>query len=232
MFFEYREVLKSQAEESIRKLSVKLCPDEDINWVLGVRIPNIRKIAKQVLKNDWEKYLLEVPEEEVYLEEKILEGLVIAGCKVGFPEKLRLIEKFIPKINNWMINDTFVPSIKPKSQDMEILWKFINPYLKESGQFSVRFAVITMLDYFIVDDYIDRVIFELDKVSNDGYYAKMAVAWCLAECGVKYNGKTIEYLKGENNLDKFTFNKTLQKMRESYRILDSQKEELKLMKRV
>ena len=88
-----------------------------------------------------------------------------------------------------------------------------------------------MLYYFINDNYVESVIKELDKINHDGYYVKMGVAWTIAEIGIKYNEKAMEYLKGENNLDKFTFNKSLQKMIESFRITTSQKETLRKMKR-
>ena len=113
-----------------------------------------------------------------------------------------------------------------------MLWDFIVPYLRSKNQFEVRFAVVMMLDNFIVEEYVDKVIAELDKVKNKEYYAEMAISWTLAEIGIKFNDKAMEYLRGNNNLDKFTFNKTLQKLRESYRVSNKQKEELKAMKRI
>ena len=88
-----------------------------------------------------------------------------------------------------------------------------------------------MLDYFIIDEYIDEVIKILDSIKSDKYYAQMAIAWTMAEIGIKYNDKAMRYLKNKNNLDDFTYNKTLQKMIESYRIKEVQKEELRKMKR-
>ena len=162
----------------------------------------------------------------------MVEGLVIAYSKISLDEKFELIEKFVPKINNWAINDTFCSTIKIKKEELERVWQFILPYLKSGNEFEVRFAVIMMLDNFVIEDYVEMVIKELDKVSNNGYYAEMALAWTLAEIGIKYNDKLMTYLNGKNNLDKFTFNKTLQKMIESYRISNEQKEILKKMKKV
>ncbi len=88
-----------------------------------------------------------------------------------------------------------------------------------------------MLDYFVTEEYVDEVIKNLDRINHEGYYVKMGVAWTLAEIGIKFNNKAMKYLEGKNNLDKFTFNKTLQKMIESYRISDSQKDILRKMKR-
>lgn len=231
MFEEVRKDLILKSEKNIIELSTKLCPGSK-EEILGIRIPILRKMAKEIIKIDELKYLEEAKKEpKKYMEETILEGLVIAYSKCGLEEKLELIREFVPKISNWMINDTFCPTIKIKEQELDKVWKFIMPYLKSDKEFEIRFAVIMMLDNFIIDEYVDNVIKELDNVQNDGYYAKMAVAWTLAEVGVKYNDKAMKYLKGKNNLDKFTYNKTLQKMRESYRISKEQKEELKKMKR-
>ena len=103
--------------------------------------------------------------------------------------------------------------------------------MNSEKEFDVRFAVIMMLDYYLTEKYVDEVLEKLDQISHEGYYVKMAIAWCIAEIGIKFNEKAMNYLKNENHLDKFTFNKALQKMRESYRIDLAQKEILKQMKR-
>lgn len=216
------------SEESYRDFNKKLCPDAG-RELLGIRIPKLRQLAKEILKGDWETFINDG--EEQYHEEIILKGLVIGGAKLPLEEKLPLIRDFIPKIDSWSISDTFCPSLKIKPKDLAAVWKFILPYAGSDREYDVRFAVIMMLDYYITDDYAQKVIARLDTIRHDGYYAKMAVAWTLAELGIKYNAITMEYLRGENHLDKFTYNKALQKMRESYRIDQEQKEELKRMKR-
>lgn len=222
------KLLELQNEE-YKKFNQKLCPDTNLK-MLGIKIPVLRTIAKEIAKNRPEEYLKNVENE--YFEEVILEGLVIAYSKMPIEEKLELIKNFIPKIDSWAINDTFCPTLKIKENEKKVVWDFLQPYLQSDKEFEVRFAVIMMLDYYITDEYVDKVIKKLDQIKNDGYYAKMAVAWTLAEIGIKYNEKAMKYLKGQNNLDKFTYNKTLQKLRESYRISSEQKEELKKMKRV
>lgn len=223
-----RRLLELQNEE-YKKFNKKLCPDTNLK-MLGIKIPVLRTIAKEIAKIRPEEYLQNVENE--YFEEVILEGLVIAYSKMPIEEKLELIKNFIPKIDSWAINDTFCPTLKIKDSEKEVVWDFLQPYLQSDKEFEVRFAVIMMLDYYITDEYVDKVIKKLDQIKNDGYYAKMAVAWTLAEIGIKYNEKAMKYLKNQNNLDKFTYNKTLQKLRESYRISPEQKEELKKMKRV
>lgn len=224
-----RKELLELKDEEYGKFQKKLCPDTNLE-IIGIRIPKLRNLAKELAEEDYKYYLKSI--ENKYFEEIILEGLIIGYCKVDIYEKLELIKEFVPKIDSWSITDTFCPTLKIKEKDLEKVWNFIMPYLKSNKEFEVRFAIIMMLDYYITDQYVDEVIECLDKVDNEGYYAKMAVAWTLAEIGIKYYDKLIKYLKGNNKLDTFTYNKTLQKLRESYRISSEQKEELKKMKRI
>lgn len=224
-----RKELLELKDEEYGKFQKKLCPDTNLE-IIGIRIPKLRNLAKELAEEDYKYYLNSI--ENKYFEEIILEGLIIGYCKVDIYEKLKLIKKFVPKIDSWSITDTFCPTLKIKEKDLEKVWDFIMPYLKSNKEFEVRFAIIMMLDYYITDQYVDEVIECLDKVDNEGYYAKMAVAWTFAEIGIKYYDKLIKYLKGNNKLDTFTYNKTLQKLRESYRISSEQKEELKKMKRI
>ena len=197
--------------------------------MLGIRIPQLRKLAQKIIKEaSLEECIQSI--DNKYFEETILQGLVIAYGKETFENKKSKIKEFIPKIDSWAICDTFVPTLKIKDSELENAWEFILNYINSDKEFEVRFAVIMMMDYFIIDKYVDNVIVLLDKIKNDGYYAKMGIAWCLAEIGVKYNEKLLKYLNGKNNLDKFTYNKTLQKMIEFYRISKEQKVTLKEMK--
>ncbi len=221
--------LQNLIDEGYAKFNQKLCPDTK-RKILGIRVPALRKLAQKTVKeDDWQAFLKQAQDD--YFEEVLLQGLVIAYAKIEMDEKLAYLKWFIPKIDSWAICDTFCPTLKIKPQDLSKMWEFIQPYLQSSQEFDVRFAVIMMLNYYLIDQYIDQVLQNLDQVTHEGYYAKMAVAWTIAEIGVKFNKKAMQYLKGDNHLDKFTYNKALQKMRESYRINPKQKEILRQMKR-
>lgn len=223
-----KEELEKNVDLKYKEFNQKLCPDTN-KKLLGIRIPVLRKLSKKIISDNPEEYLKNAPNE--YLEEILLEGFVIAGLKVDINYKLELMEKYIPKMDSWVVTDTVCPTIKPKKDELNIVWNFIEKYLKSDKEFELRFAVIMMLDYFLIDDYVDKVIETLDKIETNQYYVQMAIAWCLAEIGIKYNEKAMKYLCQKNNLDDFTYNKTLQKMRESYRIDKEQKILLKKMKR-
>ncbi len=212
-----------------KEFNKNLCPDTQ-KEMIGIRVPKLRKYAKEIVEeNNWEEF---VKNENVrYFEEVMLQGFVIGYSKLEFEEKLKYITLFVPRIDSWAISDTFVPTLKIKEKNLKQYWNYILKYLNSDKEFEIRFALISMLDYFINDKYIDKVIEKINNISNEGYYVRMGKAWLLAEIGIKYNEKLIEYLNGDNNLDKFTYNKTLQKMIESYRIDIKQKEFLRKMKR-
>ncbi len=235
MFKEKRKELENMADDALAQFTAKLCPDTDSSRILGIKVPELRKIAKSIVKEGKNTAYIEEAmnfKKEKYLEEILLEGFVIGYSKIPLDQKLEYIKLFIPQIDNWLINDTVCSTLKVKKEDeLKKLWSFILPYLKSKKQFEVRYAVTTMLGNFIIEEYVDKVIEELDKIENKEYYTEMAVAWTLAEVGIKFNDKAMKYLNGKNSLDKFTYNKTLQKMIESYRISESQKVQLRAMKR-
>lgn len=224
------EKLIELQDEKYREFNKKLCPDTKLEF-LGIRVPVLRKLAKEITKNkneEWKKFLnIDVK----FFEERLLQGLIIGYADMSLEEKLEYIEKYVPNVDSWALTDSFIPTLKIRKNDLEKYWKFICDYINSEKEFEIRFAVVSMLDYFIIDEYVDKVIDILNNISHDGYYVKMAVAWTIAEIGIKYNNKAMFFLQNENNLDKFTYNKSLQKMIESFRIDTKQKDLLRKMKR-
>ena len=217
-------------DEKYKEFNEKICPDTSLE-LLGIRVPILRKFAQKIVNSteyDVEEFLKN--KDVKFFEEVQLQGFIIGYKKMNFENKLELIESFIPRIDSWGITDTFIPTLKVKNNDLKLYWDFILKYVKSDKEFEVRFAVVSMLDYYITENYVDEVIKILNSISHDGYYVKMAIAWTFAEIGIKYNDKVMNFLQRKNNLDKFTYNKTLQKMIESFRIDNSQKEILRKMK--
>ena len=110
-------------------------------------------------------------------------------------------------------------------KDQEYWFTFLQPYLESENEFEVRFAVVSMLDHFVNDTYLERLFQAFDSIKHEGYYVKMAVAWAVSICYIKYPEATWEYLE-RKSLDDFTHNKTIQKIRESYRISKEEKDRL------
>lgn len=222
-----KQDLYNLADKKYQKFHSSLCPG--INNIIGIRVPVLRKYAKELIKEYSISEILNDIDDELY-EEIMLQAMVIGLSKDGFEEKKGYIEEFIPKIDNWAICDVFCAGLKPKKNELSLVWKFIKKYLKSKKEYELRFSIVMMLDYFIIDEYIESVIEEIDKIKVDKYYVQMAIAWCLSICYIKYPKETMRYLKN-NNLDDFTYNKAIQKIRESYRVSKEEKEILNKMKR-
>ena len=221
-----RNRLFELSDEKYKKFHSGLCPNTDN--IIGVRLPQLRQIAKDIAKDDWREYLKNCQED--YYEENLINGLVIAYAKCDAEEKLKYIERFIPKIDNWATCDSFCNSLKFTTKNRELVWDFLQQYLNSDKEFEIRFAVVMMLNFYITEEYIDIVLKTLNKIHHDGYYVKMAVAWAVSICFVHFEEKTMDFLKN-NELDDFTYNKSLQKICESLRVDKDTKILIKSMKR-
>ena len=224
--YDLRDKLFELSDDKFKTFHSRLCPNTDN--IIGVRLPLLRQLAKEIAKGDWRNFLSNSKEE--YYEEILINGLVIAYAKCDVEERLNYIESFVPKIDNWAICDSFCNTLKFVNKNKEIMWEFIQPYLRSYNEFEIRFAVVIILNYYITEDYINLVLKTLDNIKHDGYYVKMAVAWAISMCFIKFEEKTMAYLK-DNSLDDFTYNKSLQKICESLRIDKNTKELIKSMKR-
>ena len=202
-----------------------LCPNVDN--IIGVRIPDLKKLAKEIAKNDYKEFLRNVKDE--YYEELVLHGLVIGYAKITIEETIEYLKEFVPKIDSWAACDTTCSNLKITKKYQKEMWNFLENYIKSNKEFEIRFAVVMYLNYYLTEEYIDKVLERIDKITSKDYYAQMAIAWMLSFAYIKQKDKTLEYIKN-NNLDKFTQNKSIQKICESYRVTKEEKEDLKKYK--
>jgi 3-methyladenine DNA glycosylase AlkD len=222
---EIRKKLKELADDKYRSFISGLVPGTDN--ILGVRMPQLRKLAREIAGGDWRTYISTADE---FFEETMLQGLIIGLVKAGTEERLQLIADFIPKIRNWAICDSFCTSLKFAGRNKERVWEFLQPYFESDMEYEIRFAVVMGMYFFVDDEHIDEFIGLLDRIRHDGYYVKMAVAWAISVCYVNYTEKTLAYLRN-NSLDDFTYNKALQKIIESNRVDSPTRELMRSMKR-
>lgn len=222
-----RNELYKLADEKYKKFQSSLCPNTDN--IIGVRMPKIRQIAKQISKESGIKFLDTYKPE--YYEEKLVYGMVIGYTKMTIKERQKYLDKFIPTIDNWAVCDGACSTYKFTIDNQEKMWDYIQKYVNTNNEFEVRFSVVMMMIYYINDEYIDKVLEIYNNINLDKYYVKMAIAWGISVAFVKYEEKTMKFLKSKNNkLDKFTYNKSLQKIIESYRVDDSTKDIIRKMK--
>ena len=245
---QFKERLLELSESKYAEFSAKLLPGTQN--IIGVRLPLLRIEAKKIVKeNRWQEYLevfnkqYELSRETVYFEEIMLAGMIIGELKpenkqsnakaqeISLQDIFILITDFIPKINNWSVCDSFCAGLKLAKKYPDKFWNFILPYIESSHEYDLRFAIVMMLNYYIEETYIDKVIHFINTLCLETYYVKMAAAWCLSKCYIKFPSETLEYLNSNHHLDNFTYNKTLQKIIESLQVSKEDKIKLRAMKR-
>lgn len=210
---EIRRTLREMSEEEYRKFNAGLLPG--VSNILGVRIPKLRKLAQKMVRKDWEQWLKEA--EDTIYEEKMLQGLVIGYADMELEKRLSYIRKFVPKIDNWAVCDTFCGTLKCTQNYKKEIWEFLDPYVKSGDEYQERFAAVMLLEYYVEEEYLEKALARLSLLQSEGYYSKMAAAWALSVYFVKFPQRVMEYLEGIPR-DTFVYKKTLQKILESYRV--------------
>jgi len=221
-----RQQLFMLQDKTYGEFHKKLCPGTEN--IIGVRIPALRQLAKTIVNSGEGYNFLLAPTK--YNEEVMLKGLIIGLVKLPFAKRLDLIAKFIPRINNWGVCDTFCASLKDTKKNQEMMWEFLKAYLNSQEVYERRFAIVMLLDYFIDDVYIDRTLKILRKFKTKDYYVQMALAWAISICFINFPKQTMGLLQN-NQLDDFTYNKALQKIVESLRVDKDTKDVMRTMRR-
>lgn len=218
--------LDENGDEKHKSFHGKLTPGTDAARIKGVKVPVLRKYASQLQKRGISPKDIDT----YYYEQIMLRGFLTAAVKYkSFGDMRDAVAAHLPYVTDWALCDTFCGALKQTKKFLPEMLGFITALTKSPDTYSVRFAAVMLLSYYMTDEYIDDTLMLLEKIDNDDYYVKMAVAWALSVALVKHYDKTKE-LMAKNSFDKFTHNKALQKARESYRITAEQKEELKGMK--
>ena len=204
-----------------------LIPSANKLLFMGVRMPDIKALAKQLIKeNDYDKFLQELPHK--YFDENALHGAIISQIK-DYDECITYIDEFLPYIDNWAVCDSTNPKCFKKHKDLLI--SKIQEWTKSSQVYTCRFGIEILMNYYLDDDFDTEYLKIPARVHLDDYYVKMMQAWFYATALAKKWDETIIYLQ-DNKLDSWVHNKTIQKAIESYRITDSQKTYLRTLKRL
>lgn len=219
-----RDQLLELCEPKYMKFTSALMPG--VENVLGIRLPLLRKIAREITAGDWRAYLAQAG--DFYFEERMLQGMVISYARCDPAEKLEHVARFIPKIDNWAVCDCFCWRLK--AAERQPMWEFIRPRFRSEAEYEVRFAVVMALGNFVDQAHIEDLLQLLDGIRHEAYYARMGVAWAVSVCYIKFPERTHAWLES-CSLDDWTFNKSLQKIVESYRVSDAAKQEIRAMKR-
>lgn len=267
---EIRDRISQYAENDYRDFSAALIPGA--KQLLGVRLPKLREIAKDIAKGDWRSEIesAEGKFEDRYFEETMLRGMITgygtAKKDVTESEGIRYFEKFIPMIDDWSVCDSFCNSFSFANKHRDEVWEVMQKYLYSDKEFEVRVALILLLSQYLKYDsdnkklsrkrnvsmadiadsfpnkelsvytknqypYLEKILAALNREFYQGYYAQMAAAWLLAEAFVCFPYEVNEMLVNGCQMDKWTYNKALQKIRESLNPDTEVKSYMKILKK-
>lgn len=216
-----REELLKKQDLEYREFHSKLVPNIAKEKIIGVRIPELRKLGKGLCDNDfaWN-----------YYEEMMLHGFYIGYAKLTFEERLALLDEFVPKIDNWAVCDCVCSTLKFINKNKTEFFEYLKKYMYSSGEYEIRFAVVILMDYYIDDEYIDFTVDYLKNMVSDYYYVNMAVAWALSVAFVNYRNKVMPIIES-GRLTKEIHNMTISKIRDSFRVSKEDKAYLKTLRR-
>ncbi|HGS8851467.1 TPA: DNA alkylation repair protein [Clostridioides difficile] len=223
---ELLEYMMSIQDIKYRDFNKKLIPGTEN--IIGIRVPNLRKLSKEISQGNWKEFL-EVAE-DTYYEEVRLQGMIIGNINSNFEETLYYVKRFIPKIDNWSVCDGFCSGLKSMNKYKENMYDILKNYVYSKNPWEIRFALVMFLIYYVDDKHIKEIFEYCNNIQSEEYYVKMGMAWLLSICFIKCEEETFLYIKN-NNLDDFTYNKTLQKIIESNRVDLEKKNIIRSMKR-
>ena len=236
MIEDVRKKLFALTDEDFKAFNEKLVPGT--GETIGVRVPKVRELARELAKEDAEGFLNEMEAadgDSFYQEERMLQGMVIGYAKLSLAERFRRLDAWVPRINSWAVCDCGNSTLKFMKKYPEECFAYVCKYLESEREYEVRFAVVTLMEHFVTEDFIDRLLEIYRKFGHEGYYVKMGVAWAVSVCYVKFPEKTRVLLEKESEeaggLPDWTHNKTIQKIRESRRVSPEEKEALNRLKR-
>ncbi len=219
LLFEFQDI-------SYKEFQSALVPNISKDMVIGVRIPHLRKLAKEISKqSSYNEFMQSLP--HTYHEENHLHTFLIEEIK-DCKECLNVLDNFLPYIDNWAVCDSLSP--KALKKDLNLLLEYIEKWIKSPKEYVCRFGILSLMRYFLEDktfkeEYLDMV----SQIKSEYYYVKMMQAWFFATALSKQYDATIKKLQ-QNKLSIWVHNKSIQKAIESKRISFEQKKELKQLR--
>lgn len=220
------KLLFEHSDPEYAAFQAKLTPSVEKKLFIGVRVPEVRKLAKELRDAPMAiDFMHKLPHK--YYDENMLHGLLISEIK-DYEKAIEETERFLPYVDNWAVCDIMSPKIFKKHK-AELLKK-IRKWINSKETYTIRFAIEMLMSHYLDEDFKPAYLEIPGKVRSEEYYVNMMVAWFFATALAKQWDATIPYLE-QKRLSEWVHNKTIQKARESYRITDEEKEYLNTLKR-
>ena len=222
---EIRAELYHLQDIKYRDFQSKLIPTVSSDYFIGVRTPELRKLAKQVGKrDDVDTFLAELPHRS--FDENQLHAFIISGMK-DYTVCLESVDRFIPYIDYWATCDQMSPKVFRKHR--EDLLEPIRRWVEYGETYTIRFGIGMLMEHFLDEDFAPEYPEMVAAIRTEEYYVNMMVAWYFATALAKQYEAVLPFLE-DHRLDTWTHNKTIRKAAESYRISPEQKEYLRSLK--
>lgn len=219
---ELLQKLFSQRDPVYQSFQARILPNIPAESIIGARTPELRQIAKSM--DDSQYFLSALP--HTYFEENQIHAFLLSEKK-DFDETIQAINSFLPYIDNWSTCDQLSPKVFRKHHS-ELL-PYIQQWLHSTDTYAIRFAIKVLMDHFLEEDFSPEHPDWVASVHSEEYYIRMVIAWYFATALAKQYDAVYPYLTGYR-LEKWIHNKTIQKAVESFRISQTQKEQLKKLR--
>lgn len=225
--------LFNMRDESYRDFQASLIPETDAGKMIGVRTPNLRAYAKELLKSgEHAEFIASLPHK--YFDEMQLHSFIISEFK-DFEECMKEVERFLPHVDNWATCDQLSPKVFGKKKEGRLVYgsrllDSIDAWLKSDLTYTIRFGIKMLMQHYLDEDFDISYMDRIAGIRSEEYYINMMTAWYFATALAKRWDEALAVLN-ENRLDKWTHNKAIQKAIESRRISDGQKQQLRTLKR-
>ena len=203
----------------------KLVPNIPKETIIGVKTPEMRKIAKEIKgTEEAEEFLLELPHK--YYEENLVHFFLISMIK-DFDECAKAVETFLPYVDCWPVCDQSSPKVFAKNH--EKLLPLIRKWIGSEHVYTARFGIRMLMNEFLGEDFKPEYLEWVAEVKGEDHYIKMMVAWYFATALAKRYDESVVYIE-ERRLEPWTHKKAIQKAIESFRVSDEHKEYLRTLR--
>ena len=212
-------------DDEYREFQAKLVPNIPPETILGVRTPDMRKIAKEVFESpDRDAFLTDLPHK--YYEENLIHFFVLAMIK-DFDQCVQAVEAFLPYVDCWPVSDQATP--KSFKKNHQKLLPYIKKWIASDHVYTARFGIRMLMNEFLGEDFKEEYPELVASKKGGDYYLKMMIAWYFATALAKKYDETVRYFE-DRRLDEWVHKKAIQKAVESYRVTEEHKEYLKSLR--
>ncbi len=217
--------LIEEKDDAYKKFQARLVPNIPSETILGVRTPQMRKIAKEVFESEYrDTFLTDLPHK--YYEENLIHFFVVALIK-DFDDCVKAVEVFLPYIDCWPVSDQASP--KSFKRNHQKLLPYIKKWISSQHTYTARFGIRMLMNEYLGEDFEEEYLALVARIKGEDYYLKMMIAWFFATALAKRYDESVKYIE-TRRLDEWVHQKAIQKALESYRVTDEHKEYLKTLR--